>query len=156
MGKVHVILETCIIFLSTIIWSLVFFHSHSATLHHSFIWKLYQSDIMITTLYLHSPQRRVAGMKLEPLYYMRSRTSVLVLGYSEDTSDFMRQNVGTVPVSCMLCARVGYQYTPVPRSIESSLIMRYLHYPFCTQIEKNDYLHGFPHSPSPQVFLDSM
>lgn len=66
---------------------------------------------MIATLYLHSPQRRVAGMKLEPLYYMRSRTSVLVLGYSEDTSDFMRQNMGTVPVSCTLCARVGYQYS---------------------------------------------
>lgn len=49
VGKVHVILESCIIFWSTIICSRVLFHIHRATLHHSFIQRPYQCDIMIIT-----------------------------------------------------------------------------------------------------------
>lgn len=34
-------------------------------------------------------------MKLKPVYYMRCRTSMLVLGYSKGKSDFMGLNMGT-------------------------------------------------------------
>lgn len=53
---------------------------------------------MIIALDLHSPQCWLAGMKLEPSYYLRSRTSVLVLGYSVDESDFMWRGQLQLPV----------------------------------------------------------
>lgn len=56
---------------------------------------------MIIALYLHSPQCWLAGMKLEPSYCLRSRTSVHVLGYSEDESDFMWRGQLQLPVCSM-------------------------------------------------------
>lgn len=56
----------------------------------------------------HSPQKRLAGVKLKPLHYGRRRKSVLVFGCSEESSDF---TVNTEAVSCSLCTRVGYQHS---------------------------------------------
>lgn len=65
MGRLGVTLESRIICWSTIICSPVFFHIHGATLHHSFIWRRYQCDIMTIILYLHSLQSRVARIETQ-------------------------------------------------------------------------------------------